>query len=137
MTIILASLNPVRLIDEATDRLGALLIDGARNLSEWVKYLTTLSAGIQVVIALGGVILVGWLVSLTLRAFGDARGIWSRFRRAADDSARAKADLATGDRRKALGYVLLVGALVCLAALVAFVYHSWQGPSPPSSFRGR
>jgi ferric-dicitrate binding protein FerR (iron transport regulator) len=77
------------------------------------------------------------LVFLTLRAFGEANGIWGRFRRAADDQARAKADLATGDRRKALGYVLLVGALVCLAALIAFVYHSWQGPKPPSGFRGR
>ena len=90
MTTILASLNPVRLIDEATDRLGALLIDGARTLSDLVKHLTTLPAGYQVVIALAGVLLVGLLVSSTLRAFGDARGIWSRFRRAADDSARAK-----------------------------------------------
>ena len=128
MTIILASLNPVRLVDEVTDRLGALLIDGAKSLSYLVKHLTTLPAGFQVVIALVGV---------TLRAFGDARGIWSRFRRASADSSKAKADLATGDRRKALGYLLLVGALVCLAALVAFVYHSWEGPSPPSGFRGR
>ena len=137
MTIILASLNPVRLVDEATDRLGALLIDGARSLSDLVKHLTTLPAEYQVVIALGGVGLVGLLVLFTLRAFGDARGIWSRFRKACNDSAQAKADLATGDRRKALGYVLLVGALVCLAILALFVYHSWQGPSPPSGFRGR
>ena len=137
MTIILASLNPVRLVDEATDRLGALLIDGAKSLSYLVKHLTTLSAGYQVIIALAGVGLVGVLVFLTLRAFGEASGIWGRFRRAADDQASAKADLATGDRRKALGYVLLVGALVCLAALIAFVYHSWQGPKPPSGFRGR
>jgi hypothetical protein len=137
VTIILASLNPVRLVDEVTDRLGALLIDGAKSLSYLVKHLTTLPAGFQVVIALVGVGLVALLVALTLRAFGDARGIWSRFRRASADSSKAKADLATGDRRKALGYLLLVGALVCLAALVAFVYHSWEGPSPPSGFRGR
>ena len=137
MTIILASLNPVRLVDEATDRLGALLIDGVRSLSTPVKHLTTLPAGFQVVIALVGVGLLGLLVHFALRAFKDAKGIWSRFRKANDDSAKAKAALATLDRRKALGYLLLLGVLVCLAVLTAFVYHSWQGPAPPSSFRGR
>ena len=72
MTIILASLNPVRLVDEVTDRLGALLIDGAKSLSYLVKHLTTLPAGFQVVIALVGVGLVALLVALTLRAFGVA-----------------------------------------------------------------
>ncbi|MDA7614723.1 hypothetical protein N8586_06265, partial [Verrucomicrobiales bacterium] len=91
MTIILASLNPVRLVDEVTDRLGALLIDGAKSLSYLVKHLTTLPAGFQVVIALVGVGLVALLVALTLRAFGDARGILSRFRRASADSSKAKA----------------------------------------------
>ena len=134
---ILANLNPVRLVDEATDRLGALLIDGAQSLSDLIRHLTTLPAGLQVVIALAGVGMVGFLVLLTLRAFRDAQGIWSRFRKASDDSARATAELAAGDRRKALGYALLVVALTCLAVLVVFVYHSWQGPTSPGSSRGR
>lgn len=79
MTIIFGSLNPVRLVDEATDGLGALLIDGVRSLSFLVKDLTTLPAGFQVVIALVGSVCLGsWCTLRSVRSkMREASGVAS------------------------------------------------------------
>lgn len=133
----LASLSPVRLIDEVTDRLGALLIALWETLMALIKEAAKLPAGLQVAIALASVAFLGFCVLFMLRAFRDAAGIVSRFRKASADTAAARKDLAEGDRQRALGYLLLLGAVLGLLVLAAFVYHSWQGPAPPKAFQGR
>lgn len=133
----LASLSPVRLADEVTDRLGALLISLWETLLAVVKEAAKLPAGLQVAIALMTVAFLGFCVVFMLRAFRDAAGIMSRFRKASAESSKARKDLAERDRQRALGYLLLLSAVIGLLVLAAFVYHSWQGPEPPKAFQGR
>ena len=137
MTAFLANLNPVRLADEVTDRLGELLLRGLGTGNAYLKEFATLPAGMQVSFALGGAVALGVLTLVMVRSFSRAGSLVKKFRKTSAEAHQAKAELAIMDRLRAVGYVFMVGMLVCLLALAAFVVHSWYGAPSVGGFNGR
>ncbi len=124
MPALVANLDPIRLLDEVTTRLGNLLLDFIPRTIAFLQSLTRLPAGLQVLIVIGGLLCLGLSLRLMRKAFGEAAEIRKGVRDARHRTREARADLAISDRRKAWGYVFLVGVALGGAILLIFVYQS-------------
>lgn len=124
MSSCFATLDPIRLFDEATTRLGNLVLDAIPRFQAYLKSLTGLPAGLQVLIVIGGLVVLGLSFFLMRKAFVDAAAIQQGVRQATDRSREARAELAIRDRRKAFAYIMVVGVVLAAAFLAIFVYHS-------------
>ena len=122
-----ASLSPLRILDAMTDRLGAFLLGLVEKVGVLTRYLASLPAGIQVVVAIGTMIALGVLAIMTLSVLSRARGIVGNVRQANAKRGEARESLPVADRHKAFGYVLALGLVLGAGVLLLFAYQSWRG----------
>ena len=120
----LANLDPLRLFDELTTRLGEWLLDIFPRMTALLRSLTSLPAGHQVVIVIGGLMVLGLGLAFMRKAFGEASAIRRGAREAQQRNRQARADLAISDRRRAWGYVLMTVVFLIGVVLLIFVYQS-------------
>ena len=120
----LANLDPVRLFDELTTKLGEWLLDIVPRTIAFLRSLTSLPAAHQVLIVIGGLLVLGAGLAFMRKAFGEASAIRQAAREAQKRNRQARADLAISDRRRAWGYVLMTIVFVIAAVLLIFVYQS-------------
>lgn len=123
----LANLDPVRLLDELMTALGSWLLDFIPRLGAFLRSLTKLPAGLQLLLVIGALLILGLSFSLMRKAFRDARTIRRGARDAQVRSQSARAELAVSDRRKAFGYLMFILVAIVAALLVFFVYQSLVG----------
>jgi hypothetical protein len=121
-----ASLNPLRVLDALTDRLGAFLIEMGLQMGALTKHVATLPAWIQVMVTLSSVAALGFMALMTLKALGRGRGIVGDFRKASTKQAEAKEALPVADWHRAKGYVMAVGLMLVMGVLLLFLVQSWR-----------